>query len=533
MQIYIKSQTSVDVAIKQREREYMCIDKKEKMIFKHFISFRNMKLFVLLTLLVVCNGDDDLSQISIMSYNVMLVPRLLVLERDQITRVRLLSKAKFLRQSDILCLQEVFQPKPTEMLLDSLAETYPYSTPILGNQDDMNYWDETWNHDIGRSSLKFVSGGLIILSKWPIVYAIQYFYRNTCSGRTFVRSGFIYTKILYGKNEIPIHVIGTHLQPSDHRGCYISSENAVREKQMLELIGFIDDRNISKNELIFFLGDFNVDKYNIEQYETMIDLLRVQEHKLYPTSILCSWDSSFNAMTSTNHQENQLLDYIFLHKDHRLNNSFWYNLIMDPLASDQWHLLGKNRLFYNTRNIPLMELSDHYPVIGFFNLSQYQWPERPSGVLTYVQFITADTNLPIIINERNLEIGNSSNETGSIFILTNNVTPRRHRCLKSDQYIILIDGSKPEFYLSDSKYFRMKYGMEQMNRYLKIIQIDNTTKCIETNSTFILQTRSSTGFHYINNNSSHLCSCTNNKTQAQIFRLIEVTRKNISCTIMH
>ncbi|CAF3389901.1 unnamed protein product [Rotaria sp. Silwood1] len=493
-----------------------------------------MKQYLLLALLILCQAnDDELSQITLMSYNVMFIPRLLVLERDQITRARLLTKAKFLRSSDILCLQELFEPKPTQILLNSLSDTYPYSTPILGNQENQDDWDETWNRQIGRSSLKFLSGGLKILSKWPIVHTAQYFYRHSCSGHTFARVGFIYTRILYGKNKIPIHVIGTHLQPSDHSGCYLSSEEKTREKQMYEITGFIDARNISKNELIFFLGDFNIDKYNIEQYEAMIDILRVKEQHLYPSSIQCTWDSSFNAMTHSKHQENQLLDYILIHKDHTLNNSLWYNIIMDQMASEQWHLLGKNRMFYNTRNIPLMELSDHYPIWGFFNLSKKNWPEQPSGVLTYVSFVTVDTNLPVMIVDRNIQIGNSTNDTGSIFILTNNGTPRRHRCLRSEQYIILLDGNQSEFYLSDAKYFRMKYGMEQVNRYLKIIQIDNTSKCIQTNSTFILQTRSSTGFYYVNHNSSHLCSCTKDKNQAQLFRLIEIKRKDISCIITH
>jgi hypothetical protein len=118
------------------------------------------------------------------------------------------------------------------------------------------------------------------------------------------------------------------------------------------------------------------------------------------------------------------------------------------MASKQWHLLGRNHSFYNSRNIPLLELSDHYPVVGFFNQTKQQWSSKPSGVLTYVKFVTADTNLPVIIIDREVRIGNSSNETGSLFILTNNGTPRRHRCLKSEQYILLIDGYKPEFYLS-------------------------------------------------------------------------------------
>ncbi|CAF3441996.1 unnamed protein product [Rotaria socialis] len=495
-----------------------------------------MKQFLLLTLLILCKTDDadhEQSQIILMTYNVMFVPKLLVLERDQTTRANLLAKAKFLRISDIICLQEVFQPEPTKILLDSLADTYPYMTPILGDQDGQDYWDETWNSDLGRSLLKFVNGGLTILSKWPITYKIQYFHKYSCGAHTFSLSGFIYARILYGKNETPIHVIGVHLQPSGHPGCYLLSEEETREKQMNEITAFINARNIPEDELLFFFGDFNIDKYNTGQHKKMIGLLNVEEHILYPSSIPCTWDSSFNSMTMANHKQNQLLDYILIHKDHTLNNSVWFNFIIDAMAPEQWHLLGANQMFYNTRNIPLMELSDHYPVFGFFNLNEHQWPEKPSGTLTYVRIVTADTNLPVMMVDRNIRIGNSSNDTGSLFILTNNGTPRRHRCLKSEQFIILIDGDTQEFYLSDAKFLRMKYEMEQVNRYLKIIQKDNKTKCIKTDSTFILQTLLSTGIHYINHDSSHLCSCTKNEDHAQLFRLIEVERKNINCIITH
>jgi phospholipase C len=186
-----------------------------------FSLFSKMKQLFLLSILIICQANNDLYQITLMSYNVMLLPNILVFERDQITRAHLLTKAKFLRSNDIICLQEVMQTKSSEILLDSLSETYPYSTPILGDEDDKDEWDETWNNQIGSSSLKFVSGGVTILSKWPIIYAIQYFYKNSCGAHTFVRTGFVYAKILYGKNKYPIHVFGTHLQSSDYRGCYL------------------------------------------------------------------------------------------------------------------------------------------------------------------------------------------------------------------------------------------------------------------------------------------------------------------------
>jgi hypothetical protein len=199
------------------------------------------------------------------------------------------------------------------------------------------------------------------------------------------------------------------------------------------------------------------------------------------------------------------------------------------MASKQWHLLGSNHSFYDSRNVPLLELSDHYPVIGFFNQSKQKWPLKPSGVITYIKFVTVDTNLPIMIIDREVRIAQTTNETGSLFILTNNGTPRRHRCLRSEQYILLIDGTKSKFYLSNEKFFRMKYGKEQVNRYLKIIQIDQNSTCIRTNSTFILQSRLSTGYYYVNHQNARLCFCTTNRNHAQIFRLIEIERRNITC----
>lgn len=489
-----------------------------------------MKSILSLIILLVHQVEtDDLNQITLMSYNVMLLPSILVFERDQLTRVHLLTQAKFLRTSDILCLQEVFQPKPSAILLNALNTTYPYRTPILGNDDD---WNERWNDHINRSPLKFVGGGVLILSKWPINYTVEYFYKNACSAHRFVRTGFVYARILYGNSSNPIHVFGTHLQPNDYRGCYLYGEHKIRERQMEELNTFLQSRNISRNELVFILGDFNIDKYHLKQYQTLLDILDVYPQSLHSASQLCSWDSLFNGMTNAKHGS-QLLDYVFLHENHNPFNWHWQNLITDRMASKQWHLLGRNHSFYNSRNLPLLELSDHYPVIGFFTENKRKHPLRSSGIISYVKIITADGNLPIVLIDHELQVEQSSNTTGSLFLLTNNGTPRRHRCLRSEQYILLIDGTRSEYHLSNEKYLRMKYGKEQVNRYLKIIQIDQNSSCIRQNSIFILQSRLSTGDYYITIDHSRLCSCTTNRTRAQQFRLIEIERRNSTCTIIH
>ena len=489
-------------------------------------------LLLLAALPVLCRTADELKQITLMSYNVMLLPSILVFQRDQITRAHLLTKAKFLRTSDILCLQEVFQIEPSAILLKALAETYRYSTPILGDEDDQDEWNEMWNTPTGTSPLKFTSGGVMILSKWPITYAVQYFYKHACSAHRFVRTGFVYSRILYGKKKRPVHVFGTHLQPNDYRGCYRFGEDKIREAQLQELNDFILSRNFSRNELVFILGDFNINRYHQQQYETMLNILNVNPQDLHASSVPYSWDSSYNAMTNPRHG-NQLLDYILLHRHHNPIGSSWLNLITDRLASEQWHLLGRNHSFYNERNVPLIELSDHYPVTGFYQANPPSNFRRPSGVITSVQLYTADTHQPVVLSERALHLASpSSNDTPSAFILTNNATPRRHRCLRSEQFVLLIDHDRPQFYLSNEKFLRMKYGREHANRYLKIIHLDPIdAPCIGTNSTFLLQSRSATGYHYVQNQSGQLCSCTTKREKAQQFRLVEVERRNVTWTI--
>ena len=462
----------------------------------------------------------------------MLLPSILVLERDQMTRADLLTKAKFLRTSDILCLQEVFQLQPSDVLLTALEETYPYSTPVLGDEEDQDEWNERWNAPTGDGPLKFVSGGVTILSKWPIVYAVEYFYNHSCSAHTFVRTGFVYSKILYGEQKLPVHVFGTHLQPNDYRGCFTYGEHKTREGQMTELDDFIRSRNISHHELVFILGDFNINKYHTDQYQAMLRILNVHPQQLHPDSVSCSWDSAYNAMTNSRHA-NQLLDYVFLHRDHTPVDSVWLNLVTDRMASKQWHLLGRNHSFYNTRNIPLLELSDHYPVLGFFQGNPLSRSQRPSGVVTHVQLFTADTNVPVTLVDRDLRLGRSTNESASLFILTNNGTPRRHRCLRSEQYILLMDRHRSEFYLANDKFLRMKYGKEHANRYLRIIALDPGSSCISNDTKVIFQSRSPTGFYYVVKQLSRLCASALSRDEAQVFRLVEVDRQNASCSIRY
>ncbi|CAF0760119.1 unnamed protein product, partial [Didymodactylos carnosus] len=379
---------------------------------------------------------------------------------------------------------------------------------------------------------------VMILSKWPIQYKLQYFYRNACSAHTFVRTGFVYVKILYN-NKYVVHVLGTHLQPTNFRGCYLYGESVIRERQLQEIRQFLNERNISKNELVFLMGDFNIDRYHIKQYRRMLEILNVIEPIYYPNSIQYSWDSAYNLMTWTPNHVNELLDYIFILKDHKSEHWLWYNLITDRLAIEQWHLLGTNSSkIYNNKNVPIMELSDHYPVVGFSNLTLLEWPQEQFGIITIIQFRTKETNESLIINEQRYLTLIRDNNNGTSFLVTNNGTPRRNRCLKSEQYVLLIDANAQNYYLSlisNGRKLKMKYGREYANRYVKIIKMDgqNTSECIESNDIIVFQIRLAIGDYYITtNHQQQLCACTRNITQAKQFILYEIERKNAIKTFL-
>ncbi|MDN3166433.1 sphingomyelin phosphodiesterase, partial [Enterococcus faecalis] len=74
--------------------------------------------------------------------------------------------------------------------------------------------------------IKKVSGGVGIVSKWPIVQQEQHIYKKGCGADMAGNKGFAYIKI--NKNGKYHHIIGTHLQAEDPT-CFKGKDKDIRQ----------------------------------------------------------------------------------------------------------------------------------------------------------------------------------------------------------------------------------------------------------------------------------------------------------------
>jgi exonuclease III len=115
---------------------------------------------------------------------------------------------------------------------------------------------------IKLNSFKFMDSGLLIISKYPILYTNTVKFNDGLYKDVLAEKSFQYCIIdTLNKNidERYIHVINTHLQ-SDYS---IKDNNAmiVKLKQLKQLRDFIDFYNLRKEALIV-TGDFNINCYS-------------------------------------------------------------------------------------------------------------------------------------------------------------------------------------------------------------------------------------------------------------------------------
>ena len=80
--------------------------------------------------------------------------------------------------------------KSIQSSLTNLQSQYPYQTPIVGKGTD------GWQKTSGTyRKVKPVSGGVGIVSKWPIVEQEQHIYKKGCGADKAGNKGFAYIKI--------------------------------------------------------------------------------------------------------------------------------------------------------------------------------------------------------------------------------------------------------------------------------------------------------------------------------------------------
>ncbi|MHB1276374.1 MAG: endonuclease/exonuclease/phosphatase family protein [Candidatus Humimicrobiaceae bacterium] len=218
--------------------------------------------------------NETRPNLKILDLNTMLIPFEFIAPANMERAQEL--KNFILKDYDVVLLQEVFSKKMQRDFIEKwyfvndmgkLDKSAAYGTQVY-DEEILNQRPNDIKVNAG-SGIFFVSGpkrqgleslfgsGLLLLSKYPIIYSNVFCYTDRAGTDVFASKGAIYAKIKTGEgpNEY-IHFFTTHLQSHD----YINS----RQKNIEELFSFVSkiiSDEINKTQTInpvIITGDFNV-----------------------------------------------------------------------------------------------------------------------------------------------------------------------------------------------------------------------------------------------------------------------------------
>ena len=276
------------------------------------------------------NNSFDTSSnqtLSVLTYNTQMMPFYVNVEDDlNQTGIRVQDIPKKITQYDVVILEELFDLDLRIKMTNAMGENYPYHTKV-----------------VGQNASKALTGGVMIFSKWPIIKEDQIVYQHSSGIDSLAAKGAGYAAI--NKNGKIYHLIGTHLQAGGGDGL------SARIEQMQELADFIHNLNIPEDEPLLMGGDFNTGNSS-DSISTLLSTLQVSlpNNTGYPYSS----DSNINTMsTGSGHTR---IDYVFYNNLHAVPKTTFNKVFI-------------LRDLENEKMWPKFDLSDHFPVVSYFDFS--------------------------------------------------------------------------------------------------------------------------------------------------------------------
>lgn len=300
----------------------------------------------------------DASTFNVLAYNIYMRPTSLFKNGQEI-RARLLPAQ--LRGYDALIFSEAFDDDVRGRLLAGLRAEYPYATSILGS-------DRAFEQD----------GGVIIVSRWPVVGQDQRLFRDVCAGSDCqADKGVLYAKI--EKQGRPYHIFASHTQAWP-----TTEAQAIRARQFGIIKAFIDSKQIPSVEPVLIAGDLNVDR--LRYPGEFSQMLRILNAEFPPTA---GYGSTNDPSTNTLAEQGkpaEYLDYVLWSKAHK-RPAEALNEVRILRSAEEWKEFGWE--------FAMWDLSDHYPVRGRFRFEdQPQYPDFQAYEPCKPMFYSAATSAP-------------------------------------------------------------------------------------------------------------------------------------------
>ena len=280
-----------------------------------------------------CNSADK-NTLHLLTYNTYMRPTNLFIN-GQSARTPLIANWVRGQGYDAILFNELFDDPIRNQMVNALRSEFPYATRVVGT-------DRGFDQD----------GGVLVVSRWPIVAQDQKLFGRTSAGSdSMADKGVIYACI--DKQGKKYHIFGSHTQstrtPSDY-----NTDAAVRRQQFGIMRQFIDSKNIPASEAVIVGGDLNVDRANGGEYNGMVSTLGVVAPMYLGWGQ--TWDPTINLCCDSGRAE--YLDYLFADGKHLRPIEITNESRIARSLLDEWKSLPTERARW--------DLSDHFPVYGAF-----------------------------------------------------------------------------------------------------------------------------------------------------------------------
>ncbi|GJF31585.1 sphingomyelin phosphodiesterase [Kitasatospora sp. NE20-6] len=284
--------------------------------------------------------------LDVLSYNVFLMSTSLYPNWGQSHRAEAIAAAGFFQGHDVVVLQEAFDNAASDALAARASAAYPFRTPVVGRST--SGWDAT-SGSYGSATPE--DGGVMLLSRWPILRKEQYVFQDACGADRWSNKGFVHAVL--DVNGVRTHVVGTHLQSTDS-GCGSGEAAAVRAAQLTAMRAFLDAGHIPADEPVVVAGDLNIDAHGSE-YPALL-----ANGNLAPATSRTGWPYSFdtadNSVAAYRYpgEPKEDLDHVLYRADHARPQQYTNEVVRSHSAP--WTVRSWGRSYTYT------DLSDHYPL---------------------------------------------------------------------------------------------------------------------------------------------------------------------------
>ncbi len=266
----------------------------------------------------------------VLTYNVYMRPTTLY-KNGQHIRAKLIPP--HLSGYDAIVFQEAFDDKVRNILLRGLKREYPYQSKILGSDGGLEQ-----------------DGGVIIVSRWPIVTQKQKLFGSVCEGvDCLADKGVLYVSI--NKKGKTYHLFGTHLE---------ADYGKVTRQQLDIFKRFVGQVNPPKSDPVILAGDFNVNSETRPSTKFNDLLRRLSAGKPKHLGTLYSYECTKNDLIGCK-SGRSYYDHV-LYSNNYAKPIKAFNKVKLLRSNKEW----KEYIFEKA----YWDLSDHFPVHGHFEFKK-------------------------------------------------------------------------------------------------------------------------------------------------------------------